>query len=221
MNVHVCGERVRETESEKLLGLVINEEMTWKHYLYGEKWREDKKDNFPGLIPKLTKRVGLFKHLRNKMCDKTFNLISSGIFNSLLIYCLNVFGNVWQNEDDKNMKFRAFAKNDLKRLQILQNQTLRLKLRASKYTSCKDLVNQSGELSVHQLIALHTLLQVHKVVLKKKPEYIFDKFSLKLPENARIFPHRQELTIPINTMLSISRSSFLTRGARIWNRLPI
>ena len=93
--------------------------------------------------------------------------------------------------------------------------------RATKYTSCKDLVNRSGELSVHQLIALHTLLQVHKVVLKKKPEYIFDQFSLKLPENARIFPHRQEFTIPINTKLSISRSSFLTRGARLWNRLPL
>ena len=81
IEIDVCGERVRETESEKLLGLVINEEMTWKHYLYGEKWREEKKDNFPGLIPKLTKRVGLLKHLRNKMCDKTFNLISSGIIN--------------------------------------------------------------------------------------------------------------------------------------------
>ena len=155
------------------------------------------------------------------MCDKTFNLISSGIFNSTLIYCLNVFGNVWQNEDDKNMRFRAFTKNDLNRLQILQNQTLRLKLRATKYTSCKDLVNRSGELSVHQLIALHTLLQVHKVVLKKKPEYISNQLSLKLPENGQIFPHRQEFTIPINTKLTISRSSFVTRGARIWNRLPL
>ena len=88
---------MRETESEKLLGLVINGELTWKHYLYGEKWREEKEDNYPGLIPKLVKRVGLLKHLRNKMNDKTFKMISNGIFNSLLLYCISVFGNIWIN----------------------------------------------------------------------------------------------------------------------------
>ena len=119
------------------------------------------------------------------------------------------------------MRFRAFTKDDLKRLQILQNQTLRLKLRASRYTSCDQLIERSNELSIHQLIALHTLLQVHKVVLNEKPEYISDKLSLKLPENGHIFPHKQAFTIPITTKLSISRSSFITRGARIWNQLPL
>ena len=86
MEINVCGERVMETKSEKLLGLIVNGEMTWKEYLYGEKWRTKKEDNFIGLIPKLAKRVGLLKQMRNKMDDKTFNMVSNGIFNSLLIY---------------------------------------------------------------------------------------------------------------------------------------
>ena len=69
IQIDVCGEVVEETESEKLLGLIINGDLTWKHYLYGEKWREEKGDNFPDLIPKLIKRVGLLKHLRNKIND--------------------------------------------------------------------------------------------------------------------------------------------------------
>ena len=118
------------------------------------------------------------------------------------------------------MRFRAFTKKDLNRLQILQNQTLRLKLRASKYTSCKQLVKQSGELSVHQLIALHTLLQVHKVVCPEQKagisiEQILFETSRKRPHISS--PPRTNDT----TKLSISRSSFVTRGARLWNRLPL
>ena len=102
IQIDVCGEAVEETESEKLLGLIINGDLTWKHYLYGEKWRKEKEDNFPGLIPKLIKRVGLLKHLRNKMNDKTFKMITNGIFSSLLNYCLPVFGNIWIDNEDNN-----------------------------------------------------------------------------------------------------------------------
>ena len=53
VNIKVCGESVKVTESEKLLRLVINGEMTRKHYLHGESWRSKKTDNFKGLIPRL------------------------------------------------------------------------------------------------------------------------------------------------------------------------
>ena len=173
-----------------------------------------------GLIPKLSKRVGLLKQLRNKMNDRSFNMISNGIFNSLIIYCLPVFGNVWlKNEEDEDRRFKSFRKEDCRRLQVLQNQTLRLKLHAHKYTPSKELTEKSGELSIHQLIAYHTLLQVHKSTLNKKPEYISSKLPLKVP-GQNIFPHKQAYTISVNKELSISRSAFIYRGAHIWNQLP-
>ena len=146
--------------------------MTWKHYLYGEKWRIKKEDNFKGLIPKLIKRVGLLKQLRNKMSNETFNIICNGIFTSSIIYCLPVFGNVWLNNETDDRRFRSFTKEDCRRLQVLQNNTLRLKLNANKYTSCKELIEKSGELSIHQLIAYHTLLQVYKVIVNQEPKYL-------------------------------------------------
>ena len=182
---------------------------------------ENKEDNFKGLIPKLVKRVGLLKQLRNKMNDKTFNMIANGIFTSLINYCISVFGNIWLNAEDNNRRFKSFSKEDLKRLQILQNQILRLKLRASKYTSCKQLIRLTGDLSIHQLIAYHTILQVHKVILHKKPVYIHNKLALKLPENRNIFPHRQAFTVPVHGNLTIARSAFMSRGGRLWNQLPM
>ena len=103
----------------------------------------------------------------------------------------------------------------------MQNQVLRLKLRASKYTPLVQLITESGELSIHQLVAYHTLLQVHKTILCKKPEYLAKNVSLNIPKNGQIFPHRQIHTITVNRNKSISRSAFMYRGAKLWNQLPL
>ena len=52
ISVNVCNNHVESCHSEKLLGLIVNEEMSWKDHLYGEKWREE--DNAPNskAIPK-------------------------------------------------------------------------------------------------------------------------------------------------------------------------
>ena len=76
MSINVCDNLIKPTKSEKLLGLVVNDEFTWKEYLYGEAWRIDKNENFVGLIPKLSKRIGLLQKLRNKMTNDTFNMIA-------------------------------------------------------------------------------------------------------------------------------------------------
>ena len=91
--VNVCDNIIEESISEKLLGVIISQDLTWKHHLYGEKWREE--DNAPGLIPQLSKRVGLLSLLVKRLSAKGFNSVSNGIFNSKLNYCLQVFGNVW------------------------------------------------------------------------------------------------------------------------------
>ena len=48
--IRVCGSEVEATESEKLLGLIVNNQLTWKHYLVGESWRESPADNYSGLF---------------------------------------------------------------------------------------------------------------------------------------------------------------------------
>ena len=48
----VCGNKVVETKSERLLGLVVNYTLTWSHYIHGEKGRIE--ENYPGLIIQLS-----------------------------------------------------------------------------------------------------------------------------------------------------------------------
>ena len=93
ISIDICGNTVCDSKSERLLGLTVNNQLTWSDYLYGEQWRE--KDNAIGLIPQLNQRVGLLSKLVNMMPKDKFKLLCSGLFYSKLFYCLQVFSHVW------------------------------------------------------------------------------------------------------------------------------
>ena len=75
----VDGHETEECESEKLLGLVINQFGTWKNHLHG-----DGGDN-KGLLKDLSKRVGMLKQLRKNLSISRFKMLISGLFSSKLI----------------------------------------------------------------------------------------------------------------------------------------
>ena len=90
-----------------------------------------------------------------------------------------------------------------------------------KNTSCKDLIKDSGDFSINQLIAYPTLLQVHKSTQSNKPDYFAKKLALRKPDGENIFPIRQISTIRVNSNLTVCRSGFFYRGARLWSSLPV
>ena len=88
-----------------------------------------------------------------------FNTICQGIFYSKMTYCLQIIGNVWGNlnNDDTSRRYTAFTKEDNRKLQTLQNHVLRLKTNLPRLTPTTTLLSVSGDLSVQQLTAFHTL----------------------------------------------------------------
>ena len=216
ISIEVCGQTVKESKSEKLLGLIVNNQHTWKEYLFGEHWRQD--GNAPGLIPQLSQRVGLLRKVVHLMPLERFNTICQGIFYSKMIYCLQIIGNVWGNldNDDTSRRYAAFTKEDNRKLQTLQNQVLRLKTNLPRLTPTSTLLSVSGDLSVQQLTAFHTLSSLHKVLYSGKPRYLKNK--LQINNNMT----RQEKTIIINhSNLSLRRGAYIYRGAIMFNNLPM
>ena len=69
IKISVDGLEVIETKSEKLLGVTINNELTWKEHIYGETWMSHDK-NSPGLIPQLSQRIGILKKISKYMSKK-------------------------------------------------------------------------------------------------------------------------------------------------------
>ena len=200
-----------KTQIAKLLGLIVNNNLSWKDYLYGESWRTEA--NNKGLIPQLSQRAGILSKIVKTMPSHRFKQICSGLFYSKLIYCIQVFGNVWDisNYDDSNRRSTAFTKEDNRKLQVLQNKILRLKTNLPFDTSTADLLKASGDMSVQQLTAYTSLLTAQKSIFHQEPVYLADKLQLRGDQN---FIH------PPKYKLSICREGFLYRATALYNSLP-
>ena len=94
-SVIVCGKVVKNSSSEKLLGVILNKNLTWKSHLYGNKEEI-------GLLKKLSKQVGMLKRVCKYLPAQKFNSAVSGIFLSKLRYCITVWGSVWKIPGDMN-----------------------------------------------------------------------------------------------------------------------
>ena len=155
----VDNKEITETCSEKLLGVVINNELTWKNHLYGDKEND-------GLVQQLSKRIGMLKKISRYMSREKLKYFSSGIFYSKLSYCLPVFGNVLGLEEYKedNSRYQSFTQKDNNSLQVLQNKLNRMILNADKHTPTQKLLEDTNTMSIQQMIAYQTALMSYKIV---------------------------------------------------------
>ena len=124
-------------------------------------------------------------------------MFAQGIFSSVIVYCLPVFG--------------GMQKCLMQDLQLLQNKAARMVCKSPPRAPRIDLFKQLNWLTINQLVAYHTLIMIFKIRKCKEPEYL--AYSLG-PEgrNGRI---RSQ-----NPFLSIAADSFCYRGPSLWNKLP-
>ena len=214
IKIKVAGHEVTESESERLLGLTVNNTMTWEHHLYGNKEHR-------GLVSKLSQRAGLIRRLSLVMPRDRLTIMAEGIFFSLLNYCLEVFSNVWGLEtyDETSRHSTAFRKEDSLKLQVLVNKVLRALTGLDRDTPSSILSMRSGQLSVHQRTALFTVMSVHKVMKNKEPVYSYSR--LKPIQEQDQFARPQPNFKRVEYKLSISRGGFYYRGSRLYNQLPL
>ena len=209
VEIDVDRNKVSASRSEKLLGVVCNDKLTWKNHLYGD-------NENSGLI-------GVFKTLRKYLQNDRFAQVVSGIFTSKLLYCINVWTAVWNIPGQQNEAKVSISKADINKLQVLQNKTLRLITNLDIYTSTSDLLRAAKSLSVHQLGAFHTLVQVFKIHKTRKPAYHYQRLFQRemTQENQITMRSYGNLQSRVDFKLSTGRSSFFYHGSQLWTALPI
>ena len=214
MKIMVADEEILETDSEKLLGVVINSELTWKNHLYGDGENE-------GLVSQLSKRIGILKKLSTRMSKERLKLFASGIYYSKLSYCLPVFGNVFGLERYKevNSRYTSFTTSDNQRLQVLQNNLNRLLTGAHYRTPTSELLEKTSSLSIQQMIAFQTLLMMHKIIKSGKPTYLANKVQER--SEVRHLRGRSGSVSLSTHSLSIAREGFVSRGSTLMNMLDM
>ena len=186
VEVVMDGIKLKEVaeRSEKLLGVYIQYNLKWQRTL--EELRK-----------KLKKRLAGLQKIRSVVPFHQLKIITQGIFNSILVYCLPLYG--------------GCNKGDLESVQVLQNKAAQIVTKSPPRSERNPIFDKLDWLSVNQLIAYHTLLQAYKIRESKEPEYLYEIFS-KENRNGNI--------IVTNTDLSLAKISFTFRGSELWNSLP-
>ena len=213
VKINVAGHEVAESTSERLLGLIINNTMTWENHLFGN---EDNK----GLVSKLSQRSGIIRKLSFIMPRDKLRIFAEGLFFSLLNYCIDVYGNVWglDTYDEDQRQSTAFRKEDNIKLQVIVNKVLRSLTGLDRDTPVSVLCSRSGQLSVQQRTALFTLTSVHKSIINKEPLHSYRTFCSSQNPGQPVRLHTNCNRVESN--LSISRCSFYYRGSKLFNQIP-
>ena len=108
----------------------------------------------------------------------------------------------------------------MRKLQVCQNKCLRLITGLDYNTSTKTLLDESKELSVHQLVAYHSICQVYRIQKSKLPAYHYKrlfKFHPNRENNTRTRGTEKPNKI-VDFELSLARGSFFYQS--IWDLLP-
>ena len=216
--ITVNGEYKEESISEKLLGLLVNNSCNWKSHLYGDE------ENI-GLIKQLSQRIGVLKRLKKFLPSFRFNQIVNGIYYSKQMYCLTVFGGIWGLPGSMDVEKRngtMLTKEDMRRLQVMQNSVMRVTTNSRYDTPTTELLRKTNQLSIHQMIAFQTSCQVFNIYKNKFPAYHYNRFfgGLSCDSNATGSRSRSNLESRIDFKTSLGRGSFFYLGSRIWNALP-
>ena len=158
------------------------------------------------------------------MPSDKFRMVANSMFTSRLVYCISVWGAVWHlpGYDDRDRAYTSISKEDMGRLQTMQNSVLRLQTGLCWNTPTTELVRRAGQLSVHQLAAYHSLLQTYKCKTTGQPKYMFTRlFPDSVDNGGSQLRGITNENINIHFDLSLSRGSFFYRAGRLWNWLPI
>ena len=175
-----------EDQKELLLGITIQNDLEWSHQI-------------KALVSKLKKRLAGLERLRYVMGSTTKKNIVEGVFNSVLCYCLPLFGGCSNIEQ--------------KSLQVQQNKAARIVLSMPPRSNREYMYSKLGWLTVNQLTVYHTLIAIYRIRLSEDPEYLAGILG-------RTSRQGQNIIIVENIKLGLVRNSFTFRGAIQWNNLP-
>ena len=150
------------------------------------------------LHKKLQSRLTGLMKLKYIVQKDTMKTITEGIFNSVLVYCLPLFG--------------VCGKADILATQVLQNKAAQIVTRSPLRTHRDTMYESLGWLSVNQLVAYHTVLTVYRIRESSEPEYIARELQ---------YDNRNGRVIVPNCKLGLTQKSFCFRGCDTWNSLPL
>ena len=115
----------------------------------------------------------------------------------------------------------------IRKLQRLQNEALRIvsqrkwEIYGEKKLSTRKLLQETGQLSINQMISYHTVTTIKKVILQEQPEYLHKKLVQDSISHNYDTRANSGLNLKLkSTKLGIAKKSFRWRAVECYNSLP-
>ena len=198
VKIRTPTEEINPKTSEKLLGIIVQDNLKWTDYI---------QNNEKSLLKQLNNRLNALKLIGNVADFKTRLMVANGIFCSKLIFQIGLWGGT-----------EEYLLNSL---QTVQNKAARFVARRGIYTPVTELLRNCGWLSVRQLVMYHSILIIYKTVQAACPKYLHNKLSYEFPYNTRL---AQSDSIrrgsAFQCKLGITERSFMNRATVSFNQLP-
>ena len=212
---------IKPSYSEKLLGVLVNQDMTWNTHLWGESWREEK--NNPGLIPTLLKRLSLIRYLAKISSRKILKIFVPGMILSKMYYALPLIGSLWGlgGYCDQEPNKSSFTKNDLHQLHSINRSSAIITtyyLPHGNLTPTATILEDLRWLSVHQTIAYCTIMLLARILRTMKPSRIQRLLTPK--DEKRITRNKSTMTEISFSRLNITKEGFVNQASRLCEMLP-
>ena len=190
--VNIDGKRIVVEDRMKYLGVIIDENMSFK-------------PNFENVCAKMARKVGVLARIGNQLNLQQKIMVYKTIIEPHICYCATV---LFLNSD-----------SDLERLQRIQNKCIRTIFKLDKYTSKEMLLQVSGLFSVKQTVEFNTLVAVHKIVHKLWPSYLSSRIKHKSENETKNKLRSKNEIEKTNTLKSYSQNSIFYKGIELYNKL--
>ena len=192
VDVFIDNKKLNQVTVCKYLGVYLDNSLDWdKHVKH--------------LCKSTVKNLYLLKRIRHCISQKTALLFYKSIAQSKLDYC----DVVWNN----------MKKQNIKKLQILQNRLLKTVIRVENRYSTRLLYENLCLDTLVERRKNHVLCIMYKIADQSTPDYLLSKFNFKytsysLRNAPRIF------TLP-RIKTCFKKKSLSYYGAKLWNELPV
>ena len=201
LSLTMKGKKINQSESVKVLGIVIGQDEKYEEYLVkGEK----------SMLKFINKRLNMLKLLSRYADFKTRKALAEGLILSKVGYCISLWGTTTNGILDK--------------IQKVQNKVVRTVFGKRDYRaeSLTTLYKSLKWLKIKETRKYHDIISLEAMLKFSTPLSISTKFNITHTHrhNTRYTRNRFRLTNETTSFNTVRSSSFVCRSARLWVELP-
>lgn len=113
----------------------------------------------------------------------------------------------------------ALKRNDMNRLQLVQNNCVRLICGVKRRDHITPYLKELGWLTMKQRFILHSSVLYHKIITTKCPSYLFEKIEFRTDVHHINIRYALRITPPLHTT-ALFQTSYSYMLAHLYNRIP-